>query len=132
MTNLCASWISLDLAFALLIRIKISLFSLFANSIMDSVAQKSTWEGDIGIITRSAISIAGLPSASILGGVSIITKSDFSFSDLASYWAPQRLAVLNWIVFLFLSFSFLVRNHLPKLPWGSVSSNVVDKLFFRE
>ena len=94
LTNLTASLISFDLAFALFINIRISFFS-FANSIIDSVAQKSTCDGEIGINTKSATSIAGLPSASIFGGVSIITKSDFSFSDLASYWAPHKLAVLN-------------------------------------
>ena len=85
LTNLTASLISFDLAFALFINIRISFFSLFANSIIDSVAQKSTCDGEIGINIKSATSIAGLPSASIFGGVSIITKSDFSFSDLASY-----------------------------------------------
>ena len=102
-TNFTASLISFDLAFARLIKIRISFFSLLANSIIDSVAQKSTWEGDIGIRTKSAISIAGLPSASIFGGVSIMTISHFSFIGLASYCAPQKLAVLNWRVLLSIS-----------------------------
>ena len=42
LTNFTASLMSFDLEFALLINIKISFFSLFANSIIDSVAQKST------------------------------------------------------------------------------------------
>ena len=47
--------INFDFALALLTRTKISFFSLLANSIIDSVAQKSTCEGEIGIITKSAI-----------------------------------------------------------------------------
>ena len=92
------SWvlcISLERWLALFIWIKIFLFAFFAISIIGSVAQKSTWEGATGIKTKSAASIDGLASDSILGGVSIIIISWSCFKIFDSYWTPHKLAVLK-------------------------------------
>ena len=77
-------FISFALGFARLICITTFFLALLAISIIGSVAQKSTGEGEIGIITKSDASIAGLASASILGGVSMMTISCCCFKILDS------------------------------------------------